>query len=97
MLTVHKLKVTTLVRPDEILAVPVPNGQPRVILKVQLPDRVLSADIAAKSLRKVQTTVRELGADNVVIVLQGSLGAGDAIAEAGLSAQPKVKKEPAAA
>jgi hypothetical protein len=88
-----KLKVTTLLRADELLAVPAPDGQPRVVLKVKLTDRVLTADLAAKSVRKVQAAVRANGADNVAVVLQGVL-VGDAIAEAGLSAQLKVPKEP---
>jgi hypothetical protein len=50
-----------------------------------------AAEIAAKSLRKAQTTIGEAGADNIVVVLQGHLVAGDRVAEAGLSAQPKVQ------
>jgi hypothetical protein len=37
-------------------------------------------------LRKAQTAIRETGADNIALVLQGQLVAGDVIAEAGLSA-----------
>jgi hypothetical protein len=55
-------------------------------LHIRLPDRKLSADIAAKSLRKAQAAIREAGADNVTLILQGCLVAGDIIAEAGLSA-----------
>ena len=39
-----------------------PDGKPRVILRIRLPDRKLSADIAAKSLRKAQEAIREAGA-----------------------------------
>ena len=45
-------------------------------------DRRKIADLAA---------IREVGADNTALVLQGRLAAGDVIAEAGLSAQPKAK------
>ena len=49
----------------------------------------MTADIATKSLRKAQTTIRELGGDNVVPMIQGKLVADDRIEEAGVSAQPK--------
>ena len=49
----------------------------------------MTAEIAAKSLLKAQTAIREAGADNM---LQGRLVAGDRVAEAGLSAQPKAAK-----
>jgi hypothetical protein len=93
-LSANKLKVTMTLKADELLNVPVPEGQ-RVVLKVRLPDRTLSADIASKSLRKAQTAVRELGADGVALILQGSLAANDVLVEAGLVAQPRVKKEAA--
>jgi hypothetical protein len=60
-------------------------------LRIRLPDRKLSADIAAKSLRKAQTAIREVGAVAVAVVLQGCLVEGDIIAEAGLTAPPKAK------
>jgi predicted O-methyltransferase YrrM len=63
-----------------------------VILRVQLPDRVVTADVAAKSLRKAQAAIREAGVDGVAVILQGALAAGDEITEAGLSAQPKAPK-----
>jgi hypothetical protein len=62
-----------------------------VILRIRLPDRKLSSDFAAKSLRRAQAAVREAGADAVALILQGCLVEGDVIAEAGLSAQPKAK------
>ena len=56
-----------------------------------MPDRKLSADIAAKSLRKAQAAIREAGANAIALVLRGCLVDGDVIAEAALSAQPKAK------
>jgi hypothetical protein len=35
-------------------------------LRIRLPDRTITAEIAAKSLRKAQTAIREAGADNIV-------------------------------
>jgi hypothetical protein len=61
-------------------------------LRIRLPDRTVTAEIATKSLRKAQTAIRDAGADNIALLLQGRLVAGDVIAEAGLSAQPKTPK-----
>jgi hypothetical protein len=33
----------------------------------------VTAEIASKSLRKIQTAIREAGADNIALVLQGRL------------------------
>jgi hypothetical protein len=64
-----------------------------VILRIRLPDRKLTADIAVKSLRKAQAAIREAGADAIALILQGCLVEGDMIAEAGLSAQHKAAKQ----
>jgi hypothetical protein len=90
-LTAQPLKVTLVLEADELAAIPVEDGRPRVRLRIRLPDRKLSVDIAAKSLRKAQAAIRKAGADAIALVLQGCLVAGDIIAEAGLSAQPKAK------
>jgi hypothetical protein len=78
--------MTTLI-PSEVLGIPAPNGVPRVTLRIQLPDRTVTAEVSSKSLRKAQTAIREIGGDNVVVMLQGRFVAGDKIEEAGLSAQ----------
>ena len=93
VLSASKLKVTTILRAEEVLAVSVADGQARVVLEIKLPDCVVKADIAAKSLRRAQAAIRDSGPDGVVLVLQGSLVGGDIIAEAGLSAAPKVAKK----
>jgi hypothetical protein len=91
-LTASRLKVTVVLNAAELLTVPAPEGKPRVTLRIALPSRTVTADIAAKSLRKTQTVIREAGADNVAVILQGHLIAGDVIAEAGLTAQSKIAK-----
>ena len=91
-----RLKVTVVIDPAELAAVSAPDGKPRVKLRIQLPDRRLVADIAAKSIRKAQAAISEHGADEVAVILQGVLLADDGVSEAGLSAQPKApagKKE----
>ena len=93
-LTASRLKITTMLNAAELLAIKPPHDQQRVTLRVQLPDRTITAEAAAKSLRKAQTAIREAGADNIALVLQGHLVAGDRVAEAGLSAQPRSPKAP---
>jgi hypothetical protein len=82
-LTATRLKVTTTLNAAELLAVPVPVGKPRVTLRIRLlPDRALTAEIAAKSLRRALRAIREAGADDIALVLQGHMTAGDTIAQA---------------
>jgi len=83
-------------RATELLAITAGEGKPRVSLHIRLPDRTVTAEIASKSLRKAQTAIRTTGADNLVLMLQGRLAAGDVIAEVGLSAQPKAARPPQA-
>ena len=90
-LTAARLKVSLTLNAAELLAVPAPAGQPRITLRIRLPGRILTAEIATKSLRRAQTAIREVGADNIALVLQGHLII-DAIVEAGLAAQPKTAK-----
>jgi hypothetical protein len=85
-LTAQRLKVTAVLDATELLSINAPDGKPRITLRIRLPERTLTADIASKSLRKAQTAIRDAGADNLALVLQGRLIAGDVIAEAGLSA-----------
>ena len=91
-LSASRLKITTILNAAELLAINAPDGKPRITLRIRLPERTMTAEVAAKSLRKAQTAIRETGADNIALVLQGRLIAGDVIAEAGLSAQPKTPK-----
>jgi hypothetical protein len=90
-LSVKRLKVTAMLDATELAALAVPTTS-RLDLRIALPDRALSADIAAKSLRKAQSAIAEHGADNIALILQGHL-IGDTIAEAGLVAQIKTPKE----
>jgi hypothetical protein len=66
-LTGARLKVTTTLEADELLVVPAPGGGPRIALSIRLPERTLAADIAAKSPRKAQAAIREVGADSIVL------------------------------
>jgi hypothetical protein len=85
------LKVTAVIPPEALLGLEAPNGQPRLVLTIVAGDSRYRVDLAAKSVRRAITAVREHGAENVAAIIQGKL-VGDAIAEAGLVVQPRVPK-----
>ena len=69
----------------------VPEGA-RQRMVIAAGGRTLTAELNPKSLRKVIATIREHGASAVAVVLQGSLGPGDVLEQAGISAQLKATK-----
>jgi hypothetical protein len=87
------LKVVAVIDPAELLDVPVPDGTPRVELTIRLPDGVVTADLAAKSVRRAIAAVHENGPEAVAAIVQGRLS-GYQIMEAGLSVQPKGPRQP---
>jgi len=93
-LSAKKLKVTVVLDPAELLTIAAVDGVARMILCIALPDRTVTADIATKSLRRAQKAITDTGTENVAVIVQGALVAGDKIADAGLSAQPKGPKPP---
>jgi hypothetical protein len=97
-LTARVLKVTVVLDPAEVAKLTVPD-QPRMTLSIQGGgeirvggERVVTADLASKSVRKAQAAIREHGAEAMVVVLQGKLIAGDQLTEAGLVAHVKATK-----
>ncbi len=91
-LNARSLKCTLVLDPDELVALGDPVT-PRVVLTIAVPDYgPVSADIAAKSLRRAQNAIVEHGSDGVAVIIQGKLTSGGKISEAGLVAQPKVPK-----
>jgi hypothetical protein len=93
-LTASRLNVTAILNAAELFAAMAPKDKPCITMRIRLPDRMLIAEIAAKALRKAEIAIREAGADNIALVLQGRLIAGDVIAEAGLSVQRKSANPP---
>jgi hypothetical protein len=84
-------------RPDpaEVAQIVAHDGRPRVVVGIRLPDRRVSADLNAKSVRKAVAAISEYGPDGVAVIIQGKL-VGDTIAEAGIVAQPKARHQTAA-
>jgi hypothetical protein len=86
------LKCTVVLDPAEVAHIVAPDGRPRVVIAIRLPDRRVSADLNAKSVRKAVATITEHGPDGVAVIIQGKL-VGDAITEAGIVAQPKARSQ----
>jgi hypothetical protein len=93
------LKCTVVLDAIEVNAIAADVGSPRVPLHIVVDGRTVTADITAKSVRKVQAVIREHGPEAVAVLLQGKLGKGDVLLEAGLAGQVKAKPaaEPAQA
>jgi hypothetical protein len=86
-----------LLDPAEIQSLVMVDGPPRVSLHVRTADgRTVTADIAAKAVRKAQATIAEHGSDGVAALLQGKLGRDDVLLEAGLVCQVKLRPQTAA-
>jgi hypothetical protein len=95
VLNARALKCTIVLDPPEVAQIVGHDGKPRVAIDIWLPDRRVSAGLNAKSVRKALAAISEYGPDGVAVIIQGKL-AGDAITEAGIVAQPKVRPQTAA-
>jgi hypothetical protein len=95
VLNARALKCTVVLDPAEVAQIVTPDGQPRIVLTIRLPDRRVSVDVAAKSVRRALAVIAEHGPDGVSVIVQGKL-VGDTITEAGIMAQPKVRPQAAA-
>jgi hypothetical protein len=96
VLNARALKRTIVLDPAEVAQIVARDGQPRVMIGIRLPDRRVSVDLNAKSVRKALAAVSEYGPDGVAVIIQGKLVGGDVITEAGIVAQPKMRPQTAA-
>jgi hypothetical protein len=85
------IKVTLPLDAAAVAILPAPDGQPRSKLIISCEGRNYTADVAAKSLRKVKATIVANGVENVFVMVQGKLKNNEII-EAGIVAQLKVPK-----
>ena len=92
VLNSRALKCTVVLDPAEVAQIVAPDGKPRVVIDIRLPDRRVTVDLNAKSVRRALATVSEHGASGVATVIQGKL-VGDTVAEARIFAQQKVKSQ----
>ena len=94
-LAARAIKLTIVLDGAAVAAIAVPDGgRPRIV--VSAAGRRLTAELNPKTLRKTVATIREHGPDQVAVVLQGKLVAGDVIEEGAITAQVKTPKPPSA-
>jgi hypothetical protein len=90
-LAARAIKLTIVLDGAAVAAIAVPDGgRPRIV--VTAAGRRLTAELNPKTLRKTVATIREHGPDQVAVVLQGKLAAGDVIEEGAITAQVKTPK-----
>jgi hypothetical protein len=90
-LAARAIKLTVVLEAAAVAAIAVLDGvRPRI--SVNAAGRRLTAELNPKTLRKTIATIREHGPDQVAVVLQGKLAAGDAIEEGAITAQVKTPK-----
>lgn len=90
-LTVRTIKLTAVLDPAQPARLDAPIGQPRITVDIAMGERVLTASLNGKSLRKAIATLRDGG--DYACILQGKLApSGNTIEEAGLAVQAKAPK-----
>jgi hypothetical protein len=94
ILNARALKCTIVLDPAEVAQLVAHEGKPRTVIAIRLPDRRVSADLNAKSVRKAVAAISEYGPDGVAVIIQGKL-VGDIVTEAGIVPQPKVRQQAA--
>jgi hypothetical protein len=90
-LSAKAIKLTLVVDPSAVAGFVVSGGD-RVRFRVQAGARKLTGELNPKTVRKVIATIAEHGAEAVAVVLQGKLGDGDVVEEAGITVQVKNPK-----
>ena len=90
-LAARAIKLAIVLDAAAVASITVPDGvRPRI--SVNAAGRRLTAELNPKTLRKTIATIREHGPDQVAVMLQGKLAAGDAIEEGAITAQVKTPK-----
>jgi hypothetical protein len=90
-----KLKVTAVIdaAPFAALGEILDSAPTRTELVTKIGEHTYTADLATKSVRKAVKTLNEHGVEQVTLLIQGNLTAGNRIEEAGLSSTVKVTQE----
>jgi hypothetical protein len=97
-LNARALKCTLVLDPNAVLTAikPLQRIEARIPFRIAVDDRMLSCDFAPKAVRKAFNMIEEHGTDAVTVLIQGRLGSGDLVLEAGLVVQLKARKLEAA-
>jgi hypothetical protein len=91
-LTAKAIKLTLVVDGAAFADFRAPNGPDRVRFRLQAGTRRLAGELNPKTVRKVIATIAEHGPEAVAVVIQGKLGDGDVVEEAGITVQVKGSK-----
>ena len=88
------VKATLVLDPVEVLALKVPETGKGFHLQVRIGEQAIDVPLNAKGVRKAVAAVKELGAENVAVIVTGRLKLGEkpVMEDAGMLAQPKAKK-----
>lgn len=76
-LAAKTIKVTVVLDAAAVARITVPNGASHMPFAVSAAGRRLTGQFNAKTLRKAVTMVAEHGAENVAVIVQDKLAAGD--------------------
>lgn len=94
MLHAKSLKVTLVLDANEVSNLTVQDGRPFPGARIKVAGTVIDLALSAKGVRKALAVIRENGAENVAVIVQGKLKiTANAVTmeEAGIVAQAKVK------
>jgi len=89
-LSAKAVKTTLVVDPAGLFGAQVAEGSSRVPFEIAAGGRVVRGEFNGKSLRRA---IAAAEAGDCAVIIQGKLETGDVLAEAGISAMPKVKKD----
>jgi hypothetical protein len=91
-LTAKSIKATLVIEAVQLLGVEVPNGLSQVPFVVTVAGRRIKGRLNAKTLRRAATVVTVNGGEGVSVIIRGRLAAGDQLEDAGIAAQPKIRR-----
>lgn len=98
MLNAKSIKATIVLDPADVAALVAPEGK-QIKLLIGYQGGIVNVSLSGKGLRKTIALVKELGVENVAVIIQGKLRLGSPLAleDAGILAQPLAKKDAPAA
>jgi hypothetical protein len=83
------INVKLVLDPAQLAELSVPNGAAPQRFRIAAGGHHVTGQLNPKGLRKALALLAEHGAENIVVLIQGKLEAGDVLTEAGLTAQLK--------
>jgi hypothetical protein len=90
-LSAKSIKVVLSIDPQLLLGVNVANGVAQVPFVVAVAGRHIKGKFNVKTLRRAVGVVTASGGEDVGVIIQGRLVAGEQLEDAGISAQPRAR------